>query len=384
ADPATGDFRLLPGSPCIDTGTNQAWMATATDLDGNDRILNTTVDIGAYEYAIGALDCSPNGEPVTGFLTNEVVFTAGVSGTNTTGPYYKWDFDNDGSYEEQGSNKKVVTNLYTPGLYSVRLVVTNDVAEVSERIRTGYIKVGPEIAYVAPDSTPAYPYTSWADAATNIQDAIDAGVDGTLVLVTNGVYLITSQIDLQKGITVRSINGYSNTVVQRASGACRIFYLSHSNAVLDGFTITNGYLNTAYIKGGGVLIDSGGGTVSNCLITGNICKFNSYGGGVFLNQNGRVKNCLICGNSGTWTGGGVHLKGTNAIVENCEIMENQCDGAGGGGYSGGGAYVDDGATLRNCLVYNNISSTTATKREEQAGGVYCDNGSLVESCTIVS
>ena len=50
---ATGNFHLLAGSPCIDAGTNQIWMAkgelTAFDPDGNPRIANGVVDIGAYE-----------------------------------------------------------------------------------------------------------------------------------------------------------------------------------------------------------------------------------------------------------------------------------------------------------------------------------------------
>ena len=47
-----GDYRLQVGSPCINTGTNQAWMLGVSDLDGNKRIwpVDGTVDMGAYEY----------------------------------------------------------------------------------------------------------------------------------------------------------------------------------------------------------------------------------------------------------------------------------------------------------------------------------------------
>jgi fructose-specific component phosphotransferase system IIB-like protein len=52
-DPQTwedNNYRLSPSSPCIDTGANEAWMWEAVDLDGNPRIWNATVDMGAYEY----------------------------------------------------------------------------------------------------------------------------------------------------------------------------------------------------------------------------------------------------------------------------------------------------------------------------------------------
>jgi len=44
------DYRLWPTSPCINTGSNQAWMASALDLDGNARTNGIAVDIGAYEF----------------------------------------------------------------------------------------------------------------------------------------------------------------------------------------------------------------------------------------------------------------------------------------------------------------------------------------------
>jgi hypothetical protein len=44
-----GDLHLQPGSPCIDVGDNSA-VTVPTDLDGNPRIVNDVVDMGAYEF----------------------------------------------------------------------------------------------------------------------------------------------------------------------------------------------------------------------------------------------------------------------------------------------------------------------------------------------
>ncbi len=44
------DFHLSSSSTLINAGLNAAWMNTATDLDEHNRILDATVDIGAYEY----------------------------------------------------------------------------------------------------------------------------------------------------------------------------------------------------------------------------------------------------------------------------------------------------------------------------------------------
>jgi hypothetical protein len=44
-----GDYHLQPRSPCIDVGDNSVVNANSTDLDGNPRIINGIVDMGAYE-----------------------------------------------------------------------------------------------------------------------------------------------------------------------------------------------------------------------------------------------------------------------------------------------------------------------------------------------
>ncbi|WP_458628942.1 T9SS type A sorting domain-containing protein [Winogradskyella sp. PC D3.3] len=48
-DAANSDFTLTTSSPAINTGDN-TYVSTPTDLLGNQRIFNSTVDMGAYEY----------------------------------------------------------------------------------------------------------------------------------------------------------------------------------------------------------------------------------------------------------------------------------------------------------------------------------------------
>lgn len=47
-DAAGGDYRLTQSSPCIDAGDNTA-IEGDRDLDSNDRIAGSAVDMGAYE-----------------------------------------------------------------------------------------------------------------------------------------------------------------------------------------------------------------------------------------------------------------------------------------------------------------------------------------------
>lgn len=51
ADYVDGDFHLATNSPCVDMGTNQAWMLGSGDLDGRPRIIGARVDMGAFELS---------------------------------------------------------------------------------------------------------------------------------------------------------------------------------------------------------------------------------------------------------------------------------------------------------------------------------------------
>ena len=48
-DAVNQDYHLVPGSPCLNVGTNDAPSLPDVDIDGEARIVNTTVDIGADE-----------------------------------------------------------------------------------------------------------------------------------------------------------------------------------------------------------------------------------------------------------------------------------------------------------------------------------------------
>jgi hypothetical protein len=164
--------------------------------------------------------------------------------------------------------------------------------------------------YVDLNSTaPTPPYSSWATAATTIQDAIDAATDGDLVLVTNGVYAtggkvmfgdLTNRVALDKAITVQSVNGPFVTTI-RGNGATnglnavRCAWITNG-ATLQGFTLTAGATRlsgdlTNATSGGGVLNFGANAVVANCLVISNVAA--NYGAGVFQ---GVVANSAISGN----------------------------------------------------------------------------------------
>jgi hypothetical protein len=243
------------------------------------------------------------------------------------------------------------------------------------------------VLYVDLNSTnPVSPYTNWASAATNIQDAIDAASDGDQILVTNGVYrtggcviynLLTNRMAVTKPLTVESLNGPSVTIIEGNptldTDAVRCAYLTNG-ATLTGFTLTNGstlpiqnenYDNGVYC-GGGIWCESAMATVSNCVITH--CLASDAGGGV---SGGTLFNCVFITNSASDVGGGTE----SATVFNSQFFGNAAE-LGGGAYAsalyncilegntavGGGGAIN--ASLNNCTCSGNSASW-------KAGGASC-------------
>ncbi len=349
-DQAAGNFRLLPSSPCIDSGTNLSWMVGAKDVYGHDRIIMNKADMGAYEAGELICDFSANTQVV--FSPSPITFTAVTGGTNVSNLYYTWNFNTDKTNIVSGPNLALITNQYTSvkKSFTVSLLISNSTGESFSRIREGYITVGASNVYVSPTGGNLYPFTNWNDAANDIATALTPTLDGATVFVADSHYYITSSISVANCITIQSMNGPSQTIIDGCnSNQC--FSLSSTGALVDGFMIINGATNE---DGGGVYINQGG-IVQNCVISSNSA---SMGGGVFMMQGGIVRNCQIIGNLAVRYGGGIFCH-EGGLIENCLITENVSAECGGGIFSDFFT-----GTIVNCTI---VSNTAAS---EWGGGIY--------------
>jgi hypothetical protein len=403
ADPQLVDGVFLSsGSPCRGAGTN---VAIGTDLFGcpwaNPPSIGCTEWRAAPSLASPAITlpadssslrlvvpvagqppfaCSwmKDGVPITddGHYTSSLTTTLGIN----------WVRDSDA-----GSYQAVVSNPFGTATSTVFTLVIHFVDPA-----------GP---------APSPPYLSWAGAATNLQNAIDAALSGEIVLVTDGLYTsglrvpsgsIRTRLLLDKPLLVQSVNGPGRTVVQGEwdpSGsvgpfAIRCAWLTNG-AKLAGFTLQGGATWSFYnnadpssLSGGGVLGISTNAVVANCILRGNAasgsgggaCQLslvncilsgnlalgstsyatttltNGRGGGAYACE---LRNCVVAENSAYTYGGGAAASN----LKNCAVSSNRAS-QGGGAYlgkllsctlslnaaSGGGAYS---AALTNCIIYAN-------------------------------
>ena len=274
------------------------------------------------------------------------------------------------------------------------------------------------VRYVDLNSTNAVPpFTDWSTAATNIQDAVDAAVDGDTILVGSGTFqtggrvvygTMTNRLAVTKPLTVQSAYGPSLTVIQGnpmvGTNAIRCVYLTNG-ATLTGFTLQNG--GTESFTGDTVHEQSGGGAwceaydciISNCTVAG--CNGNIFGGGVY---GGSLYNCTLVNNTVASSGAGAAY----SALTNCTLMNNAASGTAGGGVfdctlnscqlTGNNARSEGGgaqdSTLVNCLVSGNTSTygggayggtlnNCILTQNQAAWGGGADNSTL-NNCLVVS
>lgn len=244
----------------------------------------------------------------------------------------------------------------------------------------------------------------WNDAFLTITKAMDSVTSGDAVWVAEGVYIEDSRVEIGEGVTLYggfsgSENDISNrdfllhaTVIDGDSNHQGVY----NYGIIDGFHIKNCatgssgagiYNNTGTVRncdiyynnsrsssGGGIYNKQGkvedcsihenvvldtndgkgggiynfGGEVIRCRIFGNFSQYNE-GGGIY-NDYGDVTNCLVFKNNAYSNGGGIQTK--MGTVTNCTVYGNSAGYFGGGIYSWG---LDEGATITNCISWNNTN-----------------------------
>ncbi|HVG92415.1 MAG TPA: choice-of-anchor D domain-containing protein, partial [Alphaproteobacteria bacterium] len=101
-DPAVDDFHLQPQSPAVDTGTNGPPAAPATDLAGDPRIVNTTIDMGVFEF---------QGSTTATYSASSLIYPKQLIGTTST------------------AQEVTITNTGSLALHITPFVVSGDFSE---------------------------------------------------------------------------------------------------------------------------------------------------------------------------------------------------------------------------------------------------------------
>ena len=302
---------VTPANPSISTGSSQQFTATGTYSDGSTRNITSQATWTSSNTAVATINA---GGLATGVSAGTTMISASLAGV---------------------TGSTVLTVQPAPS----------------------------SIHYVSLSGTHVSPFTNWYTAATNIQAAVDAAVDGDMVLVTNGVYdsggtvklgyQLMNRVYITNAITLQSVHGPAVTVID-GRGSCRCVSIGNA-AKLIGFTLTNGAARgtseTWEQGGGGLFFDFAlDAMASNCVITGNRAEV--QGGGVYSALSTvTLRNLLVVGNSAqssaSW-GGGLRASYGSILLINSVFQKNFSS------FDGGGImlYHTD-STLRNLLLTGN-------------------------------
>ncbi len=232
-------------------------------------------------------------------------------------------------------------------------------------------------------NTDIWPHDAWSNAASNIQDAVNAATNGATIWVQAGTYTASANptnypgsspnvVYISKPLILRSESGNpADTIIDgEDANRCVAWNASGTEAqplVLDGFTVRNGFANE---KGGGILFTGSGCTLRNCLISDNRVTIatnqNLGGGGIFVDNGGYVlSNCTFRGNMVSNTlpsdggGGGGHLK-KGGRIDHCLFESNSTYNGSGGGLllnSTGSTEIRNTSIVRNTMWQSVVNAT---------------------------
>jgi predicted outer membrane repeat protein len=337
----SGNYRLQPGSPAVDTGTNLPFETGGgayginTDLDGNQRIIGDTVDIGAYELVY-------EGDVNTGTLA--VV----IEPLEARSAGAQWSIDNGVNWHNSGTEMNLAPADYWLMFKEISGLSEPPAANVS--VHKGLVTsvtgiYRDKIIYVRHNASGNGNGTSWENAYTTLQPALVAAREGQEIWVASGVYVPTqptaaeeprtATFQLKDGVALYGGFAGTETSRQQRNWEANITVLSGdlsgddttdgngvvtapgniagdnaytvltaadigSNTILDGFIITAGKSDGStgdpdeHRFGGGMVNSNSSPTLNNLIFTG------SHGGGMFNSEsNPALTNVTFKSNQGT-------------------------------------------------------------------------------------
>ena len=357
-DAAHGDW--TPAAMLVDKGAESAWMAGAIDYAGNPRVSGSAPDIGCYEKDQSKFGASVEPNVTAGSDPCTVTFSVTTYGIITAGVTCYWDWNGDGTWDDTSDG--TTNHVYAVGAHSTKVKVVDNATEQTYEPGSPFaLMVAPKTIYVDGSSTaPLAPYGERDHAAKTVADAYAVALDGCEIVIASGTYPFDAELEVLRGVTFRSRTGNPSDVILTITNNTnqighRHFILSHAGALLSGLTLTNAaQRNSNREHGGSVLIRSQGGTISNCVFSGNsTMAWAAQGGAIYMGSaDALATHCVFTGNCSA-----------NTDTDN-----------------GGNAIGMSAGNVRNCLFVGNGASARTTGR---CGTIYMTGGT-VESCTFAN
>lgn len=246
--------------------------------------------------------------------------------------------------------------------------------------------------YVDVDAAGSNNGTTWTDAFTDLQAALDNAVANDEIWVAEGTYYPSKDslgnsapsdnrlktFQLVSGIDIYGgFSGTENAIGERDVKANRTILdgdlttlhafhvvIGANNATLDGFTIRNGLatgileLNTV---GGGMLIDTlSDMSIKNCTFYNNHA---AQGGGIaqIYSSNTTIENCYFTADTAVNGGAIGSFGGSGTVINNCVFHSNHAYGSGETQGLGAALYVWSSGepSVFNSTFSNNTSETSS-------------------------
>ena len=245
--------------------------------------------------------------------------------------------------------------------------------------------------------------SSWKEAFSDLQDALEVVAPGDEIWVAAGIYRPSRLVDSEdlrsatfslKG-DMALYGGFEGTETFRGGRDWEkyatllqgdlgiegsrnddsyhvVTIKDNGNTVrLDGFFITLGNADGAkeHRNGGGVYASGGQPVLENCILCDNLAAH--YGGALFgIAADINMEHCNICRNRASSCGGGLYSQSGNLCLKNLSFRENEAS-------NGGGLYNHNSISSRieRCTFSENLA-------RNNGGGVFSHTStSLLENCT---